>query len=81
MTGAGTSSPCKGCGRPLVWATSPTGAALPLERVYAYRLEPGGADGAPPRASRLDAPVLISHFLTCPDRDRFSGAARRRAPA
>jgi hypothetical protein len=71
-------TPCKGCGRPIRWAVSPSGADLPLEEVYAYWLEPGVA-GARTRVVRADAPVWISHFLTCKDRGRFSGAERRRA--
>jgi hypothetical protein len=69
--------PCKGCGRRIRWAVSPTGADLPLEEVYAYWLEPGIA-GARPRAVRSEAPVWIPHFLTCKERDRFSGTSRQK---
>lgn len=70
---------CKACGRTLIWALSPTGALLPLERVAAaYRLGPSGAPGAPPRALRVDEPVLISHFVTCPAAATFSQQGRRR---
>jgi hypothetical protein len=70
-------TPCKGCGRPIRWAVSPTGADIPLEEVHAYWVEPG-VGGAKAQAVRSEAPVWISHFLTCTERDRFGGAGKRR---
>lgn len=68
---------CKGCGRPITWAVSPAGADIPLEQVYSYRVEAAGMSdpGRPPRVERGPS-VWISHFLTCKERDRFSGKNR-----
>ena len=77
------SSSCSSCGRAIVWAISPNGARLPLDArpMTVYALD---AATDPPKAVKvldvatdgppveLPAPLYISHFVTCPDRDKFS---------
>jgi hypothetical protein len=81
----GAGAVCKGCGRALLWARSANGAWLPLEAVRAYEvvaLGPPGPGQPPPdpRATVLTRATYVSHFLTCPERQRFSGASRRKEP-
>jgi hypothetical protein len=68
---------CRTCGITLFWARNErTGHWLPLELVpTAYRV----GEGAAARTARaMEGPVFISHFLTCPDREKFSHRGRRR---
>lgn len=58
-------SPCQGCGRVMEWATTTTGAKIPLERLRGYRVDPDGI--AHPAGD-----VLVSHFQTCPKASDFS---------
>lgn len=66
-------SQCKGCGREIVWAKGPNGKLLPLEKATAYEL-----DGR--NAIRIDSfhGPFISHYLTCPKANEFSGKSRKR---
>jgi len=68
-------SPCKGCGKPIVWATTRDGKKIPL-------------DAKPPvyRVTEVDdlvwcdrvTDVMVSHFVTCKEAHRFSGANARK---
>jgi hypothetical protein len=78
----GAGAVCKGCGRALVWARGPSGAWLPLEVAQAYTVvapeaHAPGMQPPDPRAELVARATYISHFLTCPDRQRFSGAGRK----
>lgn len=61
-------STCAGCGKPMIWAVSPTGAKLPLSAkpTNIYMLD----DEDPPNA-RVVATGYLSHFVDCPQRDQF----------
>jgi hypothetical protein len=64
-------TPCKGCGKPIVWATDIDGKRHPLDPtppVYLVQM-----DGGNPVATRQPA-AFVSHFATCPQRDRFSAS-------
>lgn len=83
---------CRGCGRAMIWTTSPKGRPLPLDArpsatipdlklpIGLYRIEPEGDH----RNARLMAVSVagvgqtsyVSHFATCPARDRFKGKNR-----
>ena len=70
---------CRSCGRNIVWATSPTGAALPIDAraISPYVLRQDG-DG-PVRAVKANVPgesIYVSHFLTCPQADLHSRGGR-----
>lgn len=81
-----TSGTCRGCGRRIVWAKTPKGANVPLEDVsgHVYRVaglgEAGHGLAAVPYPYDADHRVFMSHFISCPARDRFhsSKAAQRR---
>lgn len=65
-------SRCKGCGREMVWAKTPAGKNIPLERVpNGYEVSGGQAI----EIGTLDG-VYISHFLTCPKANQFSGSKK-----
>lgn len=66
---------CKTCGKTIVWAISPSGANIPLQPVPGYLVEVG-ASGMP-CAARTDAPVYISHFLTCPQASQHSKKGKK----
>lgn len=56
-------APCRLCGKPIVWATSPDGKRLPLDpRAPVYRV---GADLAGTLTGTRDRDALVSHFATC----------------
>ena len=72
---------CQSCGRAIIWATSPTGARLPLDArpvtVYGVAPQEGYATPLAGKADRLDhSPVYISHFLTCPNAGQHSHQRR-----
>lgn len=78
-------SKCKSCGRDIIWATSPTGANLPLDArpVTPYRLQPSttppGKIYAVPSEADIkgaDMKLRISHFLTCPNAAQHSKGNR-----
>ena len=66
-------SSCRGCGAPIVWALTHTGARIPLDpRSPVYELgHEYGTDGLPV-ARVAGERFLVSHFRTCPKADEFS---------
>lgn len=74
---------CRGCGRPIVWATKEDGGKVPLDAsapVYAVTEAgdeiAGGAESVvlAKRAERH----LVLHHATCPKASEFSGRSRGR---
>ena len=78
-------TPCKGCGRPIVWAKDAAGKAIPLDpRAPVYRvleleagiacrrLEPTEATAANPATA-----AMVSHFATCSAAAQFSGRGKK----
>lgn len=79
---------CSSCGRAIIWATSPSGARLPLDARPAVMYYLDAA--SPPNAVRVTAEVIrpptglfdeaqaevpktyVSHFLTCPSAAQHS---------
>lgn len=81
-------TPCKGCGKPIVWAKDEKGQAIPLdprapvydvievrEGVTCVRSKPGQNVMGHNLAS------MVSHFATCSKAAQFSGSKRKAAPA
>lgn len=68
-------SPCKGCGKPIVWATSRDGKKIPLDpKSVVYRVT---AVEDIVWCDRV-TDVMVSHFATCKNANRFSGGAVRK---
>lgn len=75
---------CKGCGKQITWAESPNGKKLPLEKVYAWEIDdregiedlPLGQGAMKILALKIERDIYISHFLTCPKSNQFSGGGR-----
>lgn len=65
--------PCKGCGRPIVFARNTlTGALVPLDpkpATYCAQEFEGQIICAPSES-------MVSHFITCPKADHFSGGKK-----
>ena len=56
---------CKGCGKPMRWATTIAGRHIPLDAsVPTYTIDE--------RGKAIKSEAMVSHFTTCPMRDRFS---------
>jgi len=71
-------SPCKGCGKPIVWARvdDEHGGAVPLDPrppVYIVNVLSSG-DVRCVRAARES--FMVSHFATCPKANEFGGGKR-----
>ncbi len=62
--------PCTGCGRTIEWAKTPSGKAVPLERVPVVEIDPQGV------ALVTGRTVLVNHFKCCPKANDFSGRNR-----
>ena len=81
MTTKLKTSPCKGCGAPIVWAVM-DGKRIPLDprpAVYTVTGDIGDSKGETRcvRAVETDdgvsiAASMVSHFITCPNREQFT---------
>lgn len=62
-----TPTPCKGCGKPVIFAKTPEGATIPLDarKHPIYRIT---GDGTCERVPD----VFITHFATCPKANQFT---------
>ena len=68
-------SVCRGCGKTIILATLNTGGSVPLDPsppVYEVMWDPPRN----PIATRL-AKAMVSHFITCPNANQFSGSKNR----
>lgn len=66
---------CKGCGKPIVWATSRDGKKIPLDpRPPVYRVTVVEDIVWCDRVTD----VMVSHFTTCKLASQFSGAGARK---
>jgi len=69
-------TPCKGCGKTIIWGQTPDGKKIPLDPVApTYTIMGPGPDGNPV-AIRASS-TYVSHFATCPKANEFS---RKKAP-
>lgn len=68
-------TPCKGCGRTIVWGITKEGIKIPLDPkppVYEFEdVEPG--DHHLVARNKL---AMVSHFATCPKASQFSGSKK-----
>lgn len=73
-------SPCKGCGKPIVWGVLdglkriPLDPAPPVYRVMKRYRAPGGERVIVDRDS---TGTMVSHLVTCPAANDFSGKIRK----
>jgi hypothetical protein len=81
-------TPCKGCGKPIVWGETRDGKRIPLDpraAVYCYQEGLDGKDAVCDRALEINGtPTLrfmVSHFATCPKASEFSGRGKKGAGA
>lgn len=67
-------SECLGCGKPIIWATSSSGAKIPLDaRAQVYRVSEN-ATGAVEAIKVTDS--YVTHFATCSKAAQFSKGGR-----
>ena len=74
---------CKGCGAPIVWATSSTGKSIPLDpraKVYSVVPERGRLIAVEPLSAVIGERFMVSHFTTCPKANQFSGSKKQEQP-
>lgn len=75
-----TTSPCKGCGKPIVWARTPDGKRIPLDPrppVYLWSANETEDGYACFRADKTESTAyFVSHFATCPKANDFSASAK-----
>lgn len=65
-------SPCKGCGKPVVFVTTAEGKTVPLDPVAPiFVREPDGEGGAV-WAQDKSGDILVTHFATCSHANQFS---------
>lgn len=61
---------CKGCGKKIIWAKTTDGKTVPLDPVPpTWELHSHDEKG---NAIWKRCSAMVSHFITCPDRDEFS---------
>ena len=67
--------PCKGCGKPIVWAKNAEGKAIPLDpRPPVYGVKQDAALGV--ICARVES-AMVSHFATCSHAADFSGSNKK----
>ena len=67
-------SPCKGCGRPIIWGITPDGKRIPMDaRAPVYALTGEKNPGQPDGVVRAFT-AYVTHFATCPKASDFSGS-------
>lgn len=71
--------PCKGCGRPIVFARNGEGKMIPLDPTPPVYAVAEIAEGTV-QCTRLQT-AMVSHFATCTNPGKFSGRSRRRDDA
>jgi len=68
-------SDCRGCGKPIVWATTAT-SKIPLDpRAAVYVVDRAGM------ATRAPDGTFVTHFATCRDANKFTKSAETKASA
>lgn len=80
--------PCKGCGRPIVWAVM-DGKRIPLDPQPAvYTVVGDGSNGTVCERDRPGGNVMgqllshmVTHFATCPKARDFSGSSKKKEVA
>jgi hypothetical protein len=71
-------SPCRGCGKPMVWGETPDGKKIPLDpKPPVYHRDGQKPDGTLIVLRLPDA--YVSHFATCAKANDFS-ASKKRTP-
>lgn len=68
-------SPCRGCGKPIVWADDGHGGKLPLDPrppVYAVAYDAAGNAQATRHVT-----AMVTHFATCPKANDFSASRKK----
>ena len=68
--------PCRGCGKPMIWAEDNEGKNIPLDPkppVYELMGENRGKS-----LVRRHRQAFVSHFATCPDAAQFSKGRKPR---
>lgn len=73
-----SAKPCRGCGKPVVFAKDPDGKWQVLDNVAPVWKQVGIKNGAPYVIREPKA--MVSHFSTCPKADDFSGGRRSEPP-
>ena len=69
------SATCRGCGKPILWATTREGKKIPLDpKAPVYYVIGDGHDT--PFAEKTTGGYFVSHFSTCPKANDFSGSKK-----
>lgn len=78
---ASPTSTCS-CGATITWARNPrTGRSVPLVQVTEYAIAPEEKSGGTSNVVTGSRKGWISHFLTCPHRDRYTAHGQGTKPA
>ena len=70
-------TPCRGCGKPIVFGETSDGKNIPLDpRPPCYQITEI-RDSLPIKvAARRNRMAMVSHFATCPKASEFSGSKK-----
>lgn len=68
-------SPCKGCGKPILWAKTRDGKRIPLDpKPPVYMTSDPDSDFVLCERQRRS---YVSHFATCPEANQFSASKKK----
>lgn len=70
-------TPCRGCGKAIVFVTNNEGKSVPLDPVAPVYVRMRDGDGGALWARDTSGEILVSHFATCSRANDFSGSSRR----
>ncbi len=69
-----TTTTCRGCGKPIVFAMGPNGKLIPLDpKPHVYTVESESVDSSQ-LVARLVPGAMVTHFATCTAANQFSGS-------
>ena len=71
-------SPCRGCGKPIVWGETPDGKKIPLDPTPAVYLVREESQKTVVVYRTLNC-YMVTHFATCPKANQFSGSKKKEA--
>lgn len=69
-------SPCRGCGKPIVWGTDADGKRIPLDPRPATYVAVEDIDSGEVSIERAPT-TFVTHFATCPEAAKFSHREKR----
>jgi hypothetical protein len=77
MTTRYATTPCRGCGKQIVFVTTAGGKTVPLDPVAPVYVREADGEGGAVWAKDGGGDIMVSHFATCSRANDFSAGKRK----